>query len=209
MRRSVLRTRRAGIGLALSVACFANGCGRSERTLHPGGEGDSLGGTSSEGGSAGRATGGGGAAGSPATGGGGTAGSPATGGAGTVCDFPYCENGRISLGSCSSSSFTVCDPIFDGIQCVAAGVSCPTYGTAGRGGAAGVGGSGCGGDCFCSHCVNGAIQLYGACPAVRFTSCNPSTSGVQCVLSGACPGVGDGGQGGGSGEGPGGEGGGS
>ena len=177
--------RSLGVGLILGAVCFSHGCGRSERVDDDDGgdAGESTGGTGNRGGTAGNATGG-------------------LGGSG-ACDALHCRSGNITLGPCPGSDFTSCDRAVAGVDCVTQG-SCPTItaggvggvagGTGGVSGAGGAYGGAAGVDGDCLWCRNGGFGI-GPCPAEPFTPCDPATSGVDCVPTGACPGTG--GEGGG------------
>ena len=183
----------------LAALCCMHACGHSERTVNRDAAGDA-----GDAGDAGESTGGstGGTTAGSTTGG--SAGQ-ATGGAGVVCDYPYCSDGRISIGVCGYQPFSMCNPAVSGVQCVAGNAMCPILGTGGSAGG-GIGGSGTcqfPGACDCISCVDGRAQLS-ACPSPGFIPCDRSTTGVECVSSGACPRIGEGGasgEGGANGEG--------
>ncbi len=153
----------------------------------------------SESGEAGDDEAGGGTAGAGGTRGG-SSGSGGTSGV-AFCDAPYCNNGFLSWGPCPGPGFAMCDRSTSGVDCVTSGV-CPIGdgGTGGAGGAGGVGGRGGasgagsggragtgGGACDGVYCDDGAIRL-GPCPGMQFTVCDRAESGVDCVVSGPCPG---------------------
>jgi hypothetical protein len=67
----------------------------------------------------------------------------------------------------------------------------------GRGGSAGQATGGIGPGYECGVCYDGRVG-FGSCPSGGFavTLCDPSISGVECVVSGPCPDLGNGGRGG-------------
>lgn len=203
------------VGSLVLISLFAYACSSSEEEPVANGAGAAGGDAGAAGAAAGQA--GAGAAGAGAAGGGlsgnggksgqsGNAGQSGKGGGGG-CDGVACSNGKVIVTACPGQPFTSCVPAVSGVECVAAGATCPTGGggtggkggtggsTAGTGGStAGTGGTGVagkGGSGACQgdgvYCTNGNVNV-GPCPGQKITACDSAVSGVACVISGeTCP----------------------